>query len=278
MDYYELRFRLTVMDEAGDMLVAMLGDIGFESFIEEDDLLKAYISATDFNDECKVSLSGSEISRFYASYESELIKDRNWNAIWENEYDPVIIDNKLIIRAPFHTKPADIPLEIIIEPKMSFGTAHHETTRLMLRYMLELDLVNKSLLDMGCGTAALAILARKLGANPVMAIDNDEWAYNNSLENVGNNNIDDISVYHGDAGLLPGMSFDVILANINRNILLRDIPVYSGCLRSGGLLIMSGFYSADLQVITQCAHNSTLELLNERSENNWVAACFKKLK
>jgi ribosomal protein L11 methyltransferase len=278
MDYYELRFRLTAMDEASDMLVAMLGDIGFESFIEEDDLLKAYISAIDFNDECKVSLTGSEISRFYASYESELIKDRNWNAVWESEYDPVIIDNKLIIRAPFHTKPADIPLDIIIEPKMSFGTAHHETTRLMLRYLLQLDLANKSLLDMGCGTAALAILARKLGANPVTAIDKDEWAYNNSRENIGNNNIDDISVYLGDAGLLPGMSFDVVLANINRNILLRDIPVYSGCLRSGGLLIMSGFYSEDLQVITQGALKSGLEPLNDRTENNWVAACFKKLK
>lgn len=276
MDYYEFRFRLKPVDDAGDMLVAMLGDIGFESFIEEDNVLKAYIPVAGYTEECISSLSGDQIIPWFASYETELIRDRDWNALWESGYSPVVIDDKLIIRAPFHPKRDEIPLEIIIEPKMSFGTAHHETTRLMLRYILELDLENKSLLDMGCGTAALAILARKSGANPVTAIDNDEWAYNNSIENIANNNITDIGVYLGDAGLLEKKRYDIILANINRNILLRDIPAYSACLDPGGLLVMSGFYAGDLDSVSQRARESGLELLSDREENKWVAACFIK--
>ena len=276
MDYYELRFRLAETSGDADMLVAFLSDIGFESFVEEGDLLKAYIPASGFDESCIQKLSEESLKGFYTSYETELIADRNWNAVWESEYDPVIIDERLIIRAPFHRKPDNIPLEVVIEPKMSFGTAHHETTRLMLRYLLDFDLAGKSLLDMGCGTAALAILAYKLGACPVTAIDNDEWAYKNSIENIANNNISDISVLHGDAGLLPGLNFDIVLANINRNILLRDIHVYSGCLPDGGLLLLSGFYTEDFPSITECAEKSGFEPVDHRTENNWVAACFKK--
>ncbi len=276
MDYYELRFRLAETSGDSDMLVAFLGDIGFESFVEEGDVLKAYIQATDFDENCIQNLSEESLKGLYTSYETELIGDRNWNAVWESEYDPVIIDDRLIIRAPFHRKPDNISLEIIIEPKMSFGTAHHETTRLMLRYLLDIDLTGKSFLDMGCGTASLAVLARKLGANPVTAIDNDEWAYNNSIENMANNNISDISVLLGDAGLLPGMSFDIVMANINRNILLRDIPVYSACVPGDGLMLVSGFYTEDLLSITECAKKSGFEPVDHRTENNWVAACFKK--
>jgi ribosomal protein L11 methyltransferase len=276
MDYYELRFRLPKVGGDTDILVALLGEMGFESFVEEDNVLKAYIQAADFNEKCAKKLSDERLTRLFVSYESELIKDRNWNAVWESEYDPVVIDGELIIRAPFHEKPENIPLEIIIEPKMSFGTAHHETTRLMLRYLLNLDLAGKSFLDMGCGTATLAILARKLGASPVTAIDNDEWAYNNSIENLANNNITDISVLLGDAGLLPGRNFDIVMANINRNILLRDIPVYSACIPEGGLLLVSGFYTEDLPSISECAEKAGFELINHRNENNWAAACYKK--
>lgn len=276
MDYYELRFHLTDIDGASDMLMAMLGQIGFESFVEEGDVLKAYISASGYNDECIRGLSVKELARFYSSYESELINDRNWNAVWESEYEPVIIDGKLIIRAPFHPKPGNIPTEIIIEPKMSFGTAHHETTRLMLKYLLDLDLTGKSFLDMGCGTAVLAILARKRGSYPVTAVDNDVWAYNNSLENLANNDISDTEVIEGDAVSISGRKFNIIMANINRNILLNDIPVYSGCLTEKGMLLVSGFYLEDLPAIRDCASRTGLEPAGHRSENNWVAACFTK--
>lgn len=276
MDYYEVRFRLADVAQAGDMLVAMLAELGFESFVEEPQILKAYIPAAGFGKSTDKELTGSEISRYFTSFESELIRDRNWNAVWESDYDPVIIDNRLIIRSPFHSKPDNIPLEVVIEPEMSFGTAHHETTRLMLRYLLDSVLKGKSFLDMGCGTAALAILARKLGATPVTAIDNDEWAYNNSIKNLAHNNTGDVSVYLGDAGLLNGRHFDIIMANINRNILQRDISSYSSCLNEGGLLFMSGFYTEDLPAIIGSASKSGLELLDNQAENNWVAARFIK--
>jgi ribosomal protein L11 methyltransferase len=159
-------------------------------------------------------------------------------------------------------------------PKMSFGTAHHETTKQMIQYLLSMQIAGKSLLDMGSGTAVLAILARMKGAKPVTAIDNDEWAYNNAFENVQSNNFGDIEVLLGDSSLLPGKKYDIILANINRNILLNDIPAYRESLNDGGKLIMSGFYSEDLSLIEAKANETGLRLMSKRSENNWMAACF----
>jgi len=192
----------------------------------------------------------------------------------ESQYEPVLIDNRCMVRAPFHEPRAGVEFDIVIMPKMSFGTAHHETTKQMIQYLLSTDVSGKSLLDMGSGTAVLAILARMKGAFPVSAFDNDEWAYNNALENVQSNNFADIEVLLGDSSLLAGRKYDIILANINRNILLNDIPVYRESLNAGGKLFMSGFYSEDLPLIEAKANESGLGIMSNRVENNWMAACF----
>jgi ribosomal protein L11 methyltransferase len=179
-----------------------------------------------------------------------------------------------MVRAPFHPEPTGVEFDIVIMPKMSFGTAHHETTKLMIQYLLSMQVSGKSLLDMGSGTAVLAILARMKGAFPVSAIDNDEWAYNNAVENVQGNNFADIEVLSGDASLLAGKTFDIVLANINRNILLNDIPAYRESLNADGKLFMSGFYSEDLPLIEAKANESGLRILSSRMDNNWTAACF----
>ena len=179
-----------------------------------------------------------------------------------------------MVRAPFHPEPAGVEYDIVIMPKMSFGTAHHETTKQMIQYLLSLQVSGKSLLDMGSGTAVLAILARMKGAFPVTAIDNDEWAYNNALENIQSNNFADIEVLLGDSSSLAGKKFDIILANINRNILLNDIPAYCESLNAGGKLFMSGFYSEDLPLIEAKANEAGLKIMSSQKENNWTAACF----
>jgi ribosomal protein L11 methyltransferase len=179
-----------------------------------------------------------------------------------------------MVRAPFHQPVEGVEFDIVIMPKMSFGTAHHETTKLMIRYILDLDLQGKSLLDMGSGTAVLAILAGMKGAQPIVAIDNDEWAYNNACENVQSNNFSEIEVILGDSSLLPGKKFDNVFANINRNILLNDIPAYRQSLNPGGKLFVSGFYAEDLNLIEAKANETGLVLVSSHMENNWTAACF----
>lgn len=258
-----------------DVLTAMLAEAGFESFIEnENDTLSAFIQASLCTPELLSRLGSDEFSGFLDSFHIEHIPDQNWNAVWESQYEPVLIDNRCLVRAPFHEPGAGVEFDIVIMPKMSFGTAHHETTKMMIQYLLEIQVSGKSLLDMGSGTAVLAILARMKGANPVTAVDNDEWAFNNALENVQGNNFADIGVFLGDSSLLAGKKFDIILANINRNILLNDIPVYGECLNAGGKLFMSGFYREDLPLIEAKCNESGLGLLSRRSENNWTAACF----
>ena len=258
-----------------ELLMASLADDGFESFTENDDgTLSAYIQSPFFTDELSARLNSEAYSDLLLSFSLKEIADQNWNAVWESQYEPVIIDGRCQVRAPFHTAVAGVQYDIVIMPKMSFGTAHHETTRLMIQYMLGMQLEGKSLLDMGSGTGVLAILARMKGAIPVTAVDNDEWAYNNATENVLSNNFGDIEVLLGDSSALTGKSYDVIFANINRNILLNDIPAYRRCLNEGGKLFMSGFYSEDLPLIEAKAVENGLQLMSERSENNWTAACF----
>lgn len=258
-----------------ELLVGVLADVGFESFTENDNgTLSAFIQSSMFTQELASRFSSDEFAEFLDSYLIRKIADENWNAVWESQYEPVRIDDRCMVRAPFHPKPDDVDFDIVIMPKMSFGTAHHETTKLMIQYLLSMDICGKSLLDMGSGTAVLAILARMKGALPVSAYDNDEWAYNNALENVQSNNFADIEVLLGDSTLLPGKQFDIILANINRNILLSDIPSYCRCLTKGGMLIMSGFYSQDLPLIEAKAIENGLKISSKQIENNWTAACF----
>ena len=275
MEYVELICHPSQGEHVADLLISLLADSGFESFTEnENGTISAFIQAPLYTPALTSKLGSDEFSEFLDSFHAEHIADQNWNAVWESQYDPVLIDNCCMVRAPFHPKPAGIEFDIVIMPKMSFGTAHHETTKLMIQYLLSLQVSGKSLLDMGSGTAVLAILARMKGAFPVSAIDNDEWAYNNAVENVQSNNFADIEVLLGDSSLLAGKKFDIILANINRNILLNDIPVYRESLSDGGKLFMSGFYSEDLPLIEAKAYETGLRIMSHRIENNWTAACF----
>lgn len=273
MEYVELK--CTPQDIAvNEQLMAILGEFGFESFVEEDKDLLAYIPSAQFDplmlDDESLQAAGN------VKFSWKVIADQNWNAVWEENFEPVTIAGKCHIRAPFHPAMKDVQYEIVIEPKMSFGTAHHETTSLMIQYLLESDLKDKKVLDMGCGTGVLAILAALRGSNDITAIDNDDWAYNNALENVERNNTSFINVYLGDASLLKDQIFNVIVANINRNILLNDIPVYVKCLAADGLLMLSGFYIEDLDAIKESAVSNGLEYQSHKEENRWVAACFKK--
>lgn len=260
---------------AAELLMAKLADAGFESFTEnENGTVSAFIQAPQYTPELSSRLGSDEFVEFLESFLIERIADQNWNAVWESQYEPVLIDGKCSVRAPFHPRLSGIEFDIVIMPKMSFGTAHHETTKQMIQYLLSMQITGKSLLDMGSGTAVLAILARMKGAKHVTAIDNDVWAYNNAFENVQSNNFGDIEVLLGDSSLLPGKKYDIILANINRNILLNDIPAYRESLNDGGKLIMSGFYSEDLSLIEAKANETGLRLMSKRTENNWMAACF----
>jgi ribosomal protein L11 methyltransferase len=275
MEYVEMICHPAPDAHTAELLMAVLADAGFESFTENDNgTLSAFIQAPLYTPVLSSRLSSDEFTEFLDSYKIEKIADQNWNAVWESNFDPVMIDGRCHVRAPFHQAVPGVEFDIVIMPKMSFGTAHHETTKLMIQYMLGMQLSGKSLLDMGSGTAVLAILARMKGAEPVSAIDNDEWAFNNALENVQSNNYTDIEVLLGDSSLLPGKKYDIIFANINRNILLIDIPSYRGSLNEGGKLFMSGFYSEDLPLIEAKANEVGLSIMSNRMENNWTAACF----
>ena len=275
MEYIEMICHPSQGAHTAELLVGVLADAGFESFTENDDgTLSAFIQSPLYTHEMASRLSSGEFVEFLDSFLIKKIADENWNAVWESQYEAVLIDGRCEVRAPFHPRPEGVEFDIVIMPKMSFGTAHHETTKLMIQYLLGMEVSGKSLLDMGSGTAVLAILARMKGAFPVSAYDNDEWAFNNALENVQSNNLADIEVLLGDSSLLADKKYDIILANINRNILLNDIPVYQESLNAGGILIMSGFYSEDLPLIEARANKSGLKIASKHVDNNWTAACF----
>jgi len=278
MDYIELRCKITSEDIQGisDILIAELNEIGYESYDETDEGLQAYILEKFFDIDKVNKLQVNDIPKVKIDYEWEVIKTQNWNAVWESNFDPITVEDKCVIRAPFHSDTPKCEYEIIIEPKMSFGTGHHETTFLMLKTMLELDFKNKAVLDMGCGTGVLAILAKMKGANDVTAIDIDEWAYNNTVENIERNNCNDIKVFQGDASLLTNQQFDTVIANINRNILMDDIKHYSKVLKKGGTLLLSGLYDTDLPLIKTETSENNLEYISFIEKNSWISAMFTK--
>ncbi len=275
MNYIELSFRLERPLEQAELIMAVLGEAGFESFEATDWGVLAYVPEAAYDaDSIKEML---DLLDFSTQYTEKLIETVNWNAVWESSFEPVVIDNRCLIRAPFHQSEKSYELEIVIEPKMSFGTAHHETTALMISWLLDEPLAGKSVMDMGCGTGILAILAKKRGAAFTKAIDNDEWAYQNSLENILLNETSDIEVALGDADLLKNdQTYDIIIANINRNILLKDLDAYSLISHSGSRLFLSGFYEEDIETITTKAGNAGFYLKGARSRNNWVALAFEK--
>ncbi len=273
MTYLEFNFKVAPVNLGSEILIAELGQIGFESFVENDTGFLAYIPKQDYKDTALEEVQLFNNPEFKISWKSKVIEQQNWNSQWEKNFDPIKVDNRCIVRAPFHEK-EEVDYEIIIEPKMSFGTGHHETTHMMLQHILDIDFNNLSVLDMGCGTGILAILAEKRGAKTIDAIDIDNWCYLNSIENIERNNCTNITVFQGDANLLKTKKFDVIIANINRNILLQDIPTYVKCLTANGLLLLSGFYLKDLEMISQKCEAFGLKFEKKFKKNNWVAAKY----
>ncbi len=276
MTYLEISLSHSLKEPQLEVLMAQLGEIGFESFVENDQILQGYIQEKDYNLQALQTLLNDFWNDEKISFEAKKIEEQNWNAVWESNYSPVQFDDFCYVRAPFHEPISGVRFNLLIEPKMSFGTAHHETTSLMVEWLKTENVEGKTVLDMGCGTGLLAILAKKLGASDVTAIDNDPWAYENSVENCERNDTPEIHVELGDAENLKGRNFEVIIANINRNILLNDIPAYAACLPKGGVLLLSGFYTEDLPAITERCKEFQLQYANHLTKNNWVAAKFVK--
>ncbi|MCD2260379.1 50S ribosomal protein L11 methyltransferase [Psychroserpens luteolus] len=273
--YIGYYFKVQPLQPAVEILIAELGYAGFESFVETETGVTAYIQKEEWNEYILDGVWILDSEEFEISFTFEEIEQTNWNAEWEKNFSPIIVDNKCSVRAPFHDKP-DTEYDIVIEPKMSFGTGHHETTHMMIQYILNNDFKDKSVLDMGCGTGVLAILAEMKGAKPIDAIDYDNWCYLNSLENVERNNCKHITVLEGDASLLPGRHYDIVIANINRNILLNDMETYVNTLNDKGVLFLSGFYNDDISIINTKCETYGLKHIETLKRNNWVALKFKK--
>ena len=278
MNYYELLFTtITTEDYQQDLLINALGEIGFDTFEELDFGFKAYIPATDFNQQLLNETLFPYRDMFAFSYEATLIPQKNWNEVWESNFEPIEIGNKIFVRATFHAPRPKFEYEIVIDPKMAFGTGHHQTTSMMLQLMLENDFVGKNVLDMGCGTGILAIMASKLGAKSVMAIDYDPVCYDSTLENAQLNHIENITALCGSKEVIPDDFYDIILANINRNILIDQLSRYSETLKPEGELYLSGFYeSPDLDIITDEARKLGLKYISHKKDKEWVAAKFIK--
>jgi ribosomal protein L11 methyltransferase len=273
--YLELTFAPISSEDDKAILTAELFDAGFDSFNEEENRLLAYIDSGVYTDDLLLQIS---FLRDHPEIKTEkkALEDINWNKEWESNYQPVTIAGKCHVRAPFHPPATGVEYEIVIEPKMAFGTAHHETTQLMAGWLMDLDVKDMDLLDMGCGTGILAILANKMGAKSVIGIDNDVWAWRNGMENFRMNGLPADNVFEGDAALIGNDRFDVLLANINRNILLQDMKAYSDGLRNGGSLLLSGFYKEDIDAVAARASEFGLHLSGFRSLNNWAVVLFKK--
>ena len=273
--YIGYHFQVSPLELGSEILIAELGEKAFESFIETETGISAYVQKELWSENILEDIQILDNSEFNISYTFEEIEQVNWNEEWEKNFEAIEVDGKCHVRAPFHEK-TNAEYDIVIEPKMSFGTGHHETTHMMIQHILETDFTNKKTLDMGCGTAILAILAEMKGAQPIDAIDIDNWCYLNSIENAERNNCKHISVYEGDASLLAGKKYDIIIANINRNILLNDMQQYVDCLNTNGILFLSGFYTEDIPVISESCTSKGLTYVKQFERNNWVALKFVK--
>lgn len=271
--YIAYYFTARPLQPAVEILIAELSDAGFESFLETNEGLTAYIQKEHWNDAILNDIQILHSEAFKIEFTFEEIAQTNWNVEWEKNFHPIIVDDICLVRAPFHER-LDTLYDIVIEPKMSFGTGHHETTYLMIQHILKNDLKDKSVLDMGCGTGVLAILAELKGAKPIDAIDIDNWCYRNSLENVERNGCQYISVFEGDIGMIKNNKYDVIIANINRNVLLSDIKSYAISLNKNGSLFLSGFYVEDIAIIEKECNRNMLKLEEKLEKNNWVALNF----
>ncbi|MCP1995927.1 50S ribosomal protein L11 methyltransferase [Flavobacterium sp. HSC-61S13] len=276
VSYIAYRFEVEPRELGTEILIAELAEKAFESFEESETGVSAYVQKSLWSEAILDGVQILDSADFKISYTVEDIEQVNWNEEWEKNFNPIDVDGVCYVRAPFHEK-TEAQYDIVIEPKMSFGTGHHETTFMMIRHILQNDMTDKVVLDMGCGTAILGILAAMRGAKHVDAIDIDNWCYLNSIENAERNNCTNIDVYEGDASILTKeQKYDIILANINRNILLNDMSTYVNCLKSGGSIYFSGFYTEDIPYIKEEAEKCGLVYVNQLEKNNWVSLKFNK--
>ena len=273
-NYIEYKFQVTETEPWNEIIIANISELPFESFLENENGFDAYIPATDENEtEIKEVLASLDYIEF--SYTRTEIEQQNWNATWEENFTPILVNDQCLIRAEFHETIENIPYEIIIQPKMSFGTGHHSTTHLMVEYILETEFEGKDILDMGCGTSILAILGMKKNANYAECIDIDEWAVENSIENGKRNGVS-LDAKMGDNSLLGTKTFDIILANINKNILMSQIPSYIEVLNEGGDLFLSGLMEQDYEDIHAFCIERGLTFVSVKQRNEWIALHFKK--
>ncbi|WP_312136335.1 50S ribosomal protein L11 methyltransferase [Sphingobacterium sp.] len=267
----------SIEDWQKDLLISELAEIGFDTFEDIDGGFEAYIPSANLDIQALESVLLSEVDGFDLDYQVKEIEEKNWNQLWESNFNPILVDNKCYVRATFHEDRPEFPYQIIIDPKMSFGTGHHQTTSMMLSFILENDFNAKEVLDMGCGTGILAILASKRGAKQLLAVDYDPICVESVVENVQLNNVDNIVAKLGSKEAIEGLTFDTILANINRNILLDQLETYSTCLANGGELYLSGFYDGeDLEILKQKADSVGFQYVENKVLDNWCAAKFTK--
>lgn len=267
----------TIEDWQKDLLISELAEIGFDTFEDIDGGFEAYIPSANLDIQALESVLLSEVDGFDLDYQVKEIEEKNWNQLWESNFNPILVDNKCYVRATFHEDRPEFPYQIIIDPKMSFGTGHHQTTSMMLSFILENDFNAKEVLDMGCGTGILAILASKRGAKQLLAVDYDPICVDSVIENVQLNDVNNIAAKLGSKEAIEGLTFDTILANINRNILLDQLETYSTCLANGGELYLSGFYDGeDLEILKQKADSVGFQYVENKVLDNWCAAKFTK--
>jgi ribosomal protein L11 methyltransferase len=278
MVYKSVQFKLDPFSsDNAEILFALLDQYNYNGVNEKKDTIMAYIPVEKFSrDDLDDIRTFMEKVGCHVNWELKNVSEKNWNLIWERNFKPVLIKNKCIVRAPFHGGFPKIPIELIIEPKMSFGTGHHQTTRLMIEKMLDFDFQDKVVLDMGCGTGILSILASKLGAEEVIALDIDKWSYANTLENIQRNSIQNIQVLHGGNESLPEKKFDIVLANINLNVLLEHMKDYSCITKKGGVLFLSGILNEDRQIIQSLAQQYCFELIEDHLLDGWLIMSFNR--
>ena len=274
--YIAYHFKIEPTELGSQILIAQLEETAFESFEETEEGVSAYVQKDVWSENILNDIEILSNENFKISYTTNEIEPVNWNEEWEKNFSPIDVNGICHVRAPFHPA-THAKYEIVIEPKMSFGTGHHETTHMMIQHILELEVTNKKTIDMGCGTAILAILAEMKGAHPIDAVDIDNWCYLNSIENAERNNCKHISVYEGDASWLKdGQKYDVFIANINRNILLNDMTTYVKCMNENAVLLLSGFYTEDFEAINESCENLGLAFESKKERNNWLSLKYSK--
>ena len=277
MDYQGLIFKISPLFPARDILTARLAEIGFESFVESEDGLEAYIPQSDYNKEEVLKIKELNSNEWSISFEEKSFEDQNWNATWEATFQAIEVGDFVRVRAPFHEEKQGFNHEVLIQPQMSFGTGHHQTTYLIMKNMADLDYKEKEVLDMGCGTGILAILAEKLGAKKIDAIDIDPWSFQNTQENIELNGSKEIQAILGGVEAIPDRKYDVIIANINRNILQAQLPRYAEAMKVGASLYLSGFFETDVPVLQEQAASLGIQMKKVDDKEGWAMYLGEKV-